>query len=77
MGRKRAAALLKQQQPTIQRDAKGKPRGGASHACPRCSSRTEVIETRRQESGIGVRRIRRCIKRSCLHQFETIEEVTR
>jgi transcriptional regulator NrdR family protein len=57
-----------------QQDVKGKPRGGASHACPKCSSRTEVVDTRRQEDGLGVRRFRLCTNRQCLHKFETVEK---
>lgn len=68
MGRRRAAALLMKQ-----RDVKGKPRGGASHACPRCGARTRVVDTRRQEGGEGVRRTRRCVRMSCQATFNTEE----
>jgi hypothetical protein len=67
MGRRRAAALMMKQQ-----DVKGKPRGGASHACPLCESRTEVVDTRRQEN--GVRRSRLCTNRKCMHKFDTVEK---
>lgn len=67
MGRRRAAALMMKQ------DVRGKPRGGASHACPRCDSRTKVVDTRRQEDGVGVRRVRRCVRARCGHEFTTEE----
>jgi hypothetical protein len=76
MGSRRTKALLMRQQlKTTATDARGKPRGGASHACPRCDSRTEVVDTRRQETGPGVRRVRRCVK--CRHEFTTTERMTR
>lgn len=71
MGRSRASALMARE------DVKGKPRGGASHACPGCGGRTEVIDTRRNDDGVGVRRVRRCVaptKRKC-QPFVTKEEV--
>jgi hypothetical protein len=79
MGRRRAAAVLKRRAATaalVPTDATGKPRGGASHACPRCGERTEVIDTRRHEDGVGVRRVRQCASVQCRHKFATDEQET-
>lgn len=72
MGRRRAAAAI------LREEAKSRPRGGASHACPRCGGRTEVVDTRRHEDGVRVRRVRQCVsqpKRACQRRFNTTEEV--
>lgn len=71
MGRRRAAALIMKQQ-----DVRGKPRGGASYACPSCGGRTEVVDTRRSEDGASVRRVRQCVtrlRRRCRRKFTTDE----
>lgn len=46
-------------------------RGGASFACPRCGSDTEVIITRRSPETGTVSRRRRCL--SCEYVFPTRE----
>jgi transcriptional regulator NrdR family protein len=53
-----------------------RPRGGASHACPKCGGRTEVVDTRRSEDGPGVRRVRQCVRVGCRRRFTTAEEVS-
>lgn len=73
MGRRRAAALVAKNVVVSSR-----PRGGASYACPRCGGRTEVVDTRRHEDGVRVRRVRQCVdqpKRRCERRFTTTEEV--
>lgn len=82
MGRRRAAALVAKAAAkttfVLKEDARGKPRGGASHACPVCGGITEVIDTRRHEDGVRVRRVRQCVtklKRRCHNPFTTTEKV--
>jgi transcriptional regulator NrdR family protein len=48
-----------------------RPRGGASHPCPRCDGDSHVVITRRDEDSGSVRRVREC--RSCHHRFHTVE----
>jgi hypothetical protein len=47
--------------------------GDASVPCPKCTSNSEVLETR--AAAYGTRRRRRCTQLSCMHLFTTAEIV--
>lgn len=49
-----------------------RPRGGASAPCPRCTSPSRVLDTRRGNNGT-VTRTRRCNSVECAHTFVTHE----
>lgn len=51
---------------------KSRKRGGASVPCPECGGPTHVVITRRLED--AVKRMRKCTKVRCGHQFSTTEK---